>query len=326
METQSIAATLGHIHPAEAIAYGPFTIVPLLGSQERQLAYTGLARAFEKGRLAITEVSEGGTVNTLRAVNKGHKPVLILAGEQLEGAKQNRIINLTVLLPAESETLLPASCVEQHRWGYRSKRDFSPVATMLHYKSRSKAVENVRERVKANMAPDADQGMIWDDVAQLKSKLKAEAPTASLHDVFRSRTVPFDKMLAAVPAISNQQGIMVYHDGRFLGLDYVSRPKVYAGLHRKLLHSYVFELLEKTYTAEPVKNGAPGVEEGLSILSFLAPAGGKPIGIGEPYSVRVNDHTGTGLRVGQEWVHLGLNRLEDPENWFGRKHPRFMNF
>lgn len=325
MDTQTSVAAFAHIRPTTAVGYGPFIIVPLLSNKSPQPAYTGLAKAIEKGLLAITEVSEGGSVNTLRAVNKGHKPVLILAGEQLEGAKQNRIINLTVLLPAESETLLPASCVEQHRWSYRSKRDFSPVDTMLHHKARSKAVENVRVSVLADMAPNTDQGMIWNDVADLKAKLMADAPTDSLHDVYRSRTAPFEEMLSAIPAIENQQGIMVYHDGRFLGLDYVSRPKVYAMLHRKLLHSYVFELLEKSYTAEPVGNSAPDTEEILRILSYLKPVGGKTIGIGDPHTVRVNDHTGTGLLVGGEWIHLGLNCLDGYGPWAAPNLRHFFN-
>lgn len=325
MDTQTSAALLAHIRPATAVGYGPFTIVPLLSDKAPQLAYTGLAKAIEKGLLAITEVSESGSVNTLRAVNKGHKPVLILAGEQLEGAKQNRIINLTVLLPNESETLLPASCVEQHRWSYRSKRDFSPVDTMLHHKARSKAVENVRERIVANMAPDADQGMIWNDVAELKAKLMADAPTDSLHDVFRSRTAPFEEMLAAIPAIENQYGIMVYHDGQFLGFDYVSRPKVYARLHRKLLHSYVFELLEKPYTVVAAESSAPISEEIFQILSFLAPVGGKTIGMGEPHTVRVNDRTGTGLLVSGEWIHLGLNCLDGSGHWTAPNLRHFFN-
>jgi hypothetical protein len=40
-------------------------------------------------------------------------------GEQLVGAKQNRILNMTVLVAAETEVTIPVSCVERGRWGYR---------------------------------------------------------------------------------------------------------------------------------------------------------------------------------------------------------------
>ena len=43
----------------------------------------------------ITEVSEGGSVPELRVVNKGDARILVLDGEELRGAKQNRVLNTT---------------------------------------------------------------------------------------------------------------------------------------------------------------------------------------------------------------------------------------
>ena len=51
--------------------------------------------------------------------NAGTLPVLLLDGEHLEGAMQNRVLNATVLAAPEHETVIPVSCVEQGRWGYR---------------------------------------------------------------------------------------------------------------------------------------------------------------------------------------------------------------
>lgn len=47
----------------------------------------------------ITEVSEQGVVPQLRFVNRGRVPVLLVDGEELLGAKQNRIVNLSILVP-----------------------------------------------------------------------------------------------------------------------------------------------------------------------------------------------------------------------------------
>jgi hypothetical protein len=45
-------------------------------------------------------VSEGGSVPHLLFINDAMRPVLLLDGEELVGAKQNRVLNLTVLAAA----------------------------------------------------------------------------------------------------------------------------------------------------------------------------------------------------------------------------------
>ncbi len=78
--------------------------------------YVTLSEALEAGFLEITEVSPGGSVPELKAINHGEKPVLILDGEELRGAKQNRALNTTIMIGPQSSVIIPVSCVEAHRW------------------------------------------------------------------------------------------------------------------------------------------------------------------------------------------------------------------
>lgn len=73
-------------------------------------------------RVRTTEVDDEGSVPELRVANLGDLPLLLLDGEQLVGAKQNRILNMTVLVAAHSEVTIPVSCVEQGRWRYQDRR------------------------------------------------------------------------------------------------------------------------------------------------------------------------------------------------------------
>jgi len=59
-----------------------------------------LSEVTAAGALEVTEVSEGGSVPTLRVVNKGDRAVFLLDSEELVGAKQNRILNTSVLIAA----------------------------------------------------------------------------------------------------------------------------------------------------------------------------------------------------------------------------------
>jgi len=91
---------------------------------ERQRAGGGLphaGRGHRGGWARITEVSDEGQVPELKIVAKGDKAVLLVDGEELVGAKQNRVLNLTILVPAPSTTTIPVSCVESGRWAPRSR-------------------------------------------------------------------------------------------------------------------------------------------------------------------------------------------------------------
>ena len=79
-------------------------IIPLFDEAPLAFDYLSLKSALEQGLAVITEVSEGGSVPELKVANKSLKPILLIDGEELMGAKQNRIVNTSILLAPESET------------------------------------------------------------------------------------------------------------------------------------------------------------------------------------------------------------------------------
>ena len=98
----------GHQAFADAVqhvAFGPvsefqnLSIVPLLSATERDVEYLTLDEALAGGWAQITEVSDAGQVSELKVVVNGDRPVLLVDGEELVGAKQNRILNLSLLVP-----------------------------------------------------------------------------------------------------------------------------------------------------------------------------------------------------------------------------------
>ena len=70
----------------------------------------------EKGLVVVKEVSEGGSVPRLNLANLSNSYVLVNDGTQLVGAKQNRIVNATILIAPGTEVAMPVSCVEAGRW------------------------------------------------------------------------------------------------------------------------------------------------------------------------------------------------------------------
>jgi hypothetical protein len=88
--------------------YKNMAVFPLFTSLNHGPEYLTLKEALALGVLSVTEISEGGSVPELKAINKGDLPILLLDGEELAGAKQNRVLNTTILLKERSETVIPS--------------------------------------------------------------------------------------------------------------------------------------------------------------------------------------------------------------------------
>ena len=84
-------------------------------------SYALIDDLLEEAQAEITELNEGGAVPTLKVLNHADLDALILDGTELRGAKQNRMVNVTVVIGKHSESPIPVSCVEQGRWAYRSR-------------------------------------------------------------------------------------------------------------------------------------------------------------------------------------------------------------
>ena len=113
---QVLQAALGRILFAETQTFQNLTVMPLVTVQDQAPDYLSLDEALHCAAVTVTETSAAGEVPELRLANRGAYPVLLLDGEELVGAKQNRVLNLTILAPAKTTIRIPVSCVERGRW------------------------------------------------------------------------------------------------------------------------------------------------------------------------------------------------------------------
>ncbi len=168
-------------------------------------SYIPIGAAIRAGSAKITEVSEGGSVPTLALENLTDIPVLIIDGEELLGAKQNRISNLTVLAPGNHTLPLPVSCVERGRWNYRS-REFADSPDMMYREARAKKSRAVSRNMAMSGSRVSDQGGVWEDIDNLSAKLGYNSPTAAMQDVFQSRRASVEEYLRDVTVADRQIG------------------------------------------------------------------------------------------------------------------------
>src|SRR5262245_14156645 len=125
-----------------------------------------LQEAIAKGNV---QVSETGHVNELEIENTGSAPVFIQAGDIVKGGRQDRVLTVSFLLPANSGRLPIASyCVEQGRWSARGMED------QKRFSSAGEAMPS-RSALLAMTAPPAPQ-----EPSQPEAGLNPPAGTAAL--------------------------------------------------------------------------------------------------------------------------------------------------
>ena len=101
MNQSFIADTLASVGIGQPLRFENLVMFPLLEHRpelaaeeprtHRRINYNVLDDAITGGFVEITEVSDQGSVPELRVLNRGQKPTLIVDGEELVGARQNRV-------------------------------------------------------------------------------------------------------------------------------------------------------------------------------------------------------------------------------------------
>ena len=226
----------------EVQAYRNLAIVPLLSAAYGKCKYLTLGEALAHWNIAVTEASAGGTMPELLVVNRGDQPVLLIDGEELSGAKQNRGLNSSILLKECSKTRIPVSSTEQGRRSHTS-RSFQESGNVMARTIRARKARSVSASLDQSASFFSDQREDWDGIAELQSKACAPSPTSAMSDVFNAREHDLHQCVRTFKLFANQVGLLAVTDGKAVGLDLVSFSGAYAKLHPKLIRSYALESL-----------------------------------------------------------------------------------
>jgi len=115
-KNMSIKTFINDLQVGQARRHQNLVAYPLLCAASGALNYLTLDEALKTGRFKVGEISIAGHVPELSVANGLSQPVLLLDGEELTGAKQNRVLNLSIMIPPETDMMIPVSCVESGRW------------------------------------------------------------------------------------------------------------------------------------------------------------------------------------------------------------------
>ncbi len=239
-----LGTVLGGVKICDGTTYGDLTVFPMIlngnGNGDGDRGYLTLEEALGNGLARIREVSSGGSVPELLFENRAEVPVLIVDGEELVGAKQNRTANVTILAPAGKTIVIPVSCVEAGRWRYTSD-DFK-VSHRTHFaRGRASRTATVSHSMRRDGSRRSDQGRVWEDISCAVQQLSAPSPTQAMAAIFDRHRTTIEDYVQSFRAIDGQIGAVFAVAGRISGFDLFDCPATLQGMLAKFVRSWAIE-------------------------------------------------------------------------------------
>ncbi len=317
MSTNPVAAALSSVVLGPEVTFEHLTMIPLLahrmpdhGPRTSDLGYLVLDDALASGTAEVTEISEHGSVPELKFLNRGENPVLIVDGEELVGAKQNRVVNLTILVAAHAKLTIPVSCVEAGRWRSKS-RAFTAAPRTQFARGRAKRVAQVTQSLRDRGDRMSDQAAVWADIAEKSARLSTFSPTAAMEAIYVDNSASIDPYVNACKPIDRQVGAVFVVDGTVVGFDLFDDERTLRKLLPKLVRSAAVEALDASSVAQGISPASPRAvaELFLAVVASAVQHRAKAVGLGDDVRLTAQALAGAALIVDEQVVHAAAFAL-----------------
>jgi len=251
-----VEAVFADLECGAPVRCGALTAVPLLsGKNGKTSSWISGKKALEKGTLVVEEIGDG-VVAKLRATNKGRKPVILIGGEGVKGAKQDRIVNITVVIPAAKTVVIPVSCVESGRWRFTGEKTFRG-ANFATGAIRAGLTDDVARRAAAGEREfRGDQDMVWSQVSNVAYSMNASSPTENLNDIYQARGEEIDEIKNALRPPAEATGIALFHGDKLLSLDIFKHSSLMADYWENIVGSVAIDYIATNRGRDGGKEGA----------------------------------------------------------------------
>ncbi len=294
--TPDLKAALGVMHPGDSLALGGLTLFPLLAENGSRSTPTVrlLAAALEDGTAEVRELGGEGSVPSLLLCNHGDLPLLAPEGEILVGAKQNRMLQFTVLAPAHQQIEVPVCCVEQGRWAWSSSSfamdAYAPPVVR-------QAVQSARQESGGTDT----QHCAWQAVDSYLEDLDVESSTQTVTDGLAEarRRRGGKSSLPELPV--STLGVIAIQGSEVLALDLFASQEIFQSQWPRLAEGYLSG-------SRDTKNPSPSSPDlATSLLEHLAEAAqpaSEQTGLGTRFDIRSPHAAGAAL-----WYEGSIHHL-----------------
>jgi hypothetical protein len=292
----------------ESVSHQRLRITPLYSISDSVLDYVLFDETVAGTLIEVIEVSRGGSVPELLVRNRAKVRVLLPDGTTLIGSKQNRVVNVSIMLAPLSETVIPVSCVERGRWSFSSPQS-SPseyADKELRRQMCSEATEGLQREGKVQVS----QSGVWCHVDKMLKGAGAYSPSNAYHAVHEKWNQQLSEYQERLPWPDNSTGVAVEVDGKVETIELFDKPDTLRRLWPRLLRSYAVGALASRGLDE--SRTACGTVAQSEVSAFLsrAVAGeavkSAPLGAGTSLRISSLDSVGAALVCENQLVHLSV--------------------
>ena len=266
-----------------------------------------------KKLIEVVELDNDGSVPELKVINKSPEMILILDGEELVGAKQNRIVNTTILVKRNTTIVIPVTCVEHGRWSYDSPT-FHSQERMMSSNLRARKSEQVNYSVRSTGEFRADQGAIWDGIAEKADRMAAPSPTGAMGAIYDKEMPSIEEYVKHFRLIDSQVGAIFMINGKVVGLDAFGKPGIFSKVFKKLLESYTLDAID-WYDPDKEYKALKSEVTRFQKAALSADAESRPsVGLGTDFRLESRKVTGFALALDDHLLHLSIFARADGNN------------
>ena len=293
----TIEDTKIEIELLEPQIYDNIAVLPIRTADSKTDILT-VKKGFELGLISIEECKQS-TVNQILVKNNSINPLILIDGDEILGANQNRIINSTTLVSPKSTINISVSCVEQGRWAYKNSFKDSPyIANSKTRKIKSEARYHNRDA----------QMEVWDSINELEHRKSFKSATHAMAESYDKQKKNHEKYIKEFEKIKGQSGVMIFVNGEFEGMDIFHTPEIYGEYHEKILKSYIIDIEESSKESYNKYDLSTKALEILEKIENSEIKENETQGIGRSISFSNNIGTGSALIYNEEILHIPFLR------------------
>jgi hypothetical protein len=297
---EAVGGWVAALQLGRTMRIGALDIAPLVTSRPAVapdlLAYQALA----DGRLEVVEKG-AGDVNLLLARSTAAVPVVILEGDMLIGAKQNRLVAHTVVVGPGTRVEIPVGCMERGRWDARPG-GFAAGVGVAEARMRRDLKMDVMASRRHGHRGSVDQSRLWDQVSHELTSCRVQSETSD-YNVVAQRNERDRAPLHDVRPDPGQVGLIAMHEGDLVAMEVVGHPVTWEGLYGRVLSSLAPEVVDRPRGRRRRGSGEwMGAIRDAALRLTDRPA----VGIGRDVELVTRHLIGSGVWVGDRMAHLSV--------------------